>query len=134
MSAGTAKNWFRRVVWAGIAANLALAIPTIAAPSMMLELSGLPTATPELWVRFAGLLLVLLSTFYMPPAFDPDRYRAVAWLSVAARLAGVVFFLMEPAVYRPFALFDLTFFLPEALLLTLASRNAAGAPAPIATT
>ena len=31
---------------------------------------------------------------------DPDRYRANAWLAVVSRLAGVVFFLREPAAYR----------------------------------
>ena len=39
------------------------------------------------------LLLILLSVFYMPAAIDPDRYRTIAWLAVAARLAGVLFFL-----------------------------------------
>ena len=38
-----AGRWFRRVVWLGIVANVALAIPTIAAPDQMIEFSGLPT-------------------------------------------------------------------------------------------
>jgi hypothetical protein len=121
MSAEMAKRWFRRVMWVGIAANLALALPTIAAPSIMLDVARLPTATPELWVRFSGLLLVLLSVFYMAPAVDPDRYRASAWMSVGSRLAGVLFFMFEPE-YRLFGLFDLVFLVPEALLLMIASR------------
>ena len=104
MSAETAKRWFGRVMWVGIAANLALALPTMAAPSLMLDMSRLPTATPEMWVRFSGLLLVLLSVFYMAPALDPDRYRAAAWMSVGSRLAGVLFFMIE-SEYRLFGLF-----------------------------
>ena len=50
----TAGRWFRRVMWLGILANLALALPTIAAPDMMIEFTRLPTATPVLWPRFAG--------------------------------------------------------------------------------
>ena len=66
----TAGRWFRRVMWLGILANLALALPTIAAPDMMIELTRLPTATPVLWPRFAGLLLVILSVFYTPAGTD----------------------------------------------------------------
>lgn len=120
----TAGRWFRRVVWAGIAANLALALPTLAAPSALLALAGLPTATPDLWPRFSALLLVLLSVFYAPAGLDIDRYRATAWFAVGSRLAGAVFFLLEPADYRLFAYFDLAFFVPLAVLLTLAVRGA----------
>src|SRR5687767_3291944 len=112
----SAGRWFRRVMWLGIAANVALAIPTIAAPEQVVAFSQLPTVTPHLWVRFAGLLLILLSAFYAPAAVDPDRYRANAWLAVVSRLAGVVFFMGEP-VYRMFGLFDLVFLVPEAVLL-----------------
>lgn len=118
----TPGKWFRRVMWVGIAANLALALPTIAAPGFMIERTGLPTATPDLWPRFAGILLLLLSVFYMPAAANPDRYRANAWFAVASRLVGVVFFSFEPA-YRMFALFDGVFFVPLVILLWLATRG-----------
>ena len=129
VSAITAKRWFMRVVWVGIAANLALAFPTIAAPTMVIEMASLPTATPDLWPRFSGILLVLLSVFYMPAAIDPDRYRANAWFAVGARLVGVLFFVGEPA-YRMLALFDLVFFVPEAILLVLAVRGSAAVKSP----
>jgi hypothetical protein len=122
IAATTSGRWFSRIVWVGIVANLALALPSIAAPDQVVEFSRLPTVTPHVWVRFAGLLLVLLSAFYAPAAMDPDRYRASAWLTVGSRAAGVAFFLMEPAAYRMLALFDLVFFVPEALLLWLATR------------
>lgn len=119
----TAKRWFMRVVWVGIFANLALALPTLAAPAQLIAMASLPTATPDLWPRFAAVLLILLSLFYMPAATDPDRYRANAWFAVAARLVGVLFFLIEGPSYRMLALFDLVFFLPEAALLTLMVRG-----------
>jgi hypothetical protein len=128
IASSSAGRWFSRVVWLGIFANLALAIPTIAAPDQMVAFSQLPTVTPNLWARFAGLLLVLLSAFYAPAAIDPDRYRANAWLAVASRLAGVVFFFSEPAVYRVLGLFDLLFFVPQAALLFIATRGEASSP------
>ena len=118
----TAGRWFKRVMWIGIAANLALALPTLAAPAAIIAMASLPTATPDLWPRFSALLLVLLSVFYVPAGLDIDRYRATAWFAVASRLAGVVFFSVEPA-YRMFMYFDLAFLVPLAVLLTMAVRS-----------
>ena len=117
-----AATWFGRVMWLGIVANLALAIPTLIAPERMIAATGLPPATPLLWVRFSALLLILLSLFYMPAAMDPYRYPAVAWIAVASRAAGVVFFTPQ-ATYRMLGLFDLVFLVPEAILLTSAMRQ-----------
>src|SRR5687767_9547689 len=87
------ERWFKRVLWIGIAANLALAVPTLLAPEPLIALGRLPPAAPLLWPRLAALLLILLSLFYVPAGIDLDRFRPVAWLAVASRLAGVVFFL-----------------------------------------
>lgn len=122
VNASAAGRWFKRVVWVGIVANLALALPTIAAPAQMLAMSGLPTATPDLWPRFAGILLVLLSVFYMPAAIDPDRHRATAWFTIVSRLTGVVFFSFEPR-YLMLGLFDGVFLIPQAILLIIAVRG-----------
>ena len=118
----TAARWFRRVVWIGIAANVLLALPTIAAPSQMTAFAGLPTATPDLWPRFAGVTLILLSIFYIPAALDVDRYRIVAWFALLSRLTGFVFFMFEPG-YRLFGFYDLAFLVPQAVLLWLAVRG-----------
>jgi len=122
----TAGRWLKRVIWLGILANLALALPTLAAPDLMIDRVGLPTATPVLWPRFAGLLLVILSVFYTPAATDLDRYRIVAWFAIASRAAGVLFFLPQ-ATYRMLGLFDLVFLVPELLLLLVAINGATGA-------
>ena len=119
----TAGRWFRRVMWLGILANLALALPTIAAPDFMIDRVGLPPATPLLWPRFAGLLLVILSVFYTPAATDIDRYRIVAWFAIGSRAAGVLFFLPQPT-YRMFGLFDGIFLVPLLLLLLVAINGA----------
>ena len=121
----TAGRWFKRVMWLGILANLALALPTIAAPDFMIDRVGLPTATPVLWVRFSGLLLVILSVFYTPAATDIDRYRIVAWFAIGSRAAGVLFFLPQPT-YRMFGLFDGVFLIPLLLLLLVAINSTSG--------
>lgn len=123
MNPNTAARWFGRVMWVGIFANLALALPTIAAPTLMIDMMSLPTASPDLWPRFAAVLLVILSVFYMPAAVDVHRYRVPAWMAVASRATGVVFFLVEGSPYLMFALFDFVFFVPEAILLTIVARG-----------
>jgi hypothetical protein len=116
--------WFGRVMWLGIVANVALAIPTLVAPDRMLALSHLPAAQPLLWTRFAAWLLILLSALYIPGALDVQRYRATATLSVLSRLAGVLFFATQATEYWRLGGLDLVFFIPEAILLPLALRNA----------
>ena len=116
-------KWFRRVVWLGILANLALALPTLFLPDEMLAMFSLPSASPSMWPSFAALLLILLSLFYIP-ATRPLEYRPVAWLAVLARLAGVIFFCVFNRDYIAFGLLDLTFFIPESILLTLAIKQA----------
>ena len=119
-----AARWFMRVTWIGIAANLALATPTLLAPERMLTFSRLPPATPLLWLQFSALLLILLSAFYVPAALNPNKYRLVAWMAVGARLAGVVFFLgFQPREYNLFGYFDFVFFVPEVLLLAALARE-----------
>lgn len=105
-------------------ANLALAVPTLVAPERLMAMSGLPPAVPLLWPRFAALLLILLSIFYMPAGVDPVSYRVTAWTAVGARLAGVIFFIgFQAAEYHMLGYFDLIFFLPEVVLLTIGLRQ-----------
>jgi len=115
--------WFGRVVWVGILANFALALPTLLLPDEMLAMFSLPSASPSMWPSFAALLLILVSLFYIPAA-HPLRYRPVAWLAVMARLAGVTFFCIFHRDYIMFGLFDLVFFIPECTLLLLTIREA----------
>ena len=115
--------WFGRVVWLGILANFALAIPALFVPERVIAMANLPPAMPLLWPRFAAWLLILLSLFYMPGAIDPYKYRVTAWLSIVSRLAGVFFFwVTQPPEYRLLGTFDFVFLVPEAILLPIALK------------
>lgn len=117
--------WFSRAMWLGILADLVLGLPGIFVPNAVLAAAGQPLAleTP-VWPAFASLLLVLLALFYIPGASDPYRYRATAILSVLARTAGVVFFLLLwPGTYPAFGYLDLVMFLLQAPLLYLTLRR-----------
>ena len=114
--------WFGRIVWLGILANLVIGIPTVLLPGETLIAFGSPPAYPLLWPSFSGLLLILLSLFYIPAARQPLGNLLVSWLTVLARLAGVIFFLGFHRDYFLLGLFDLSYFVPEAILLSLAVR------------
>src|SRR5215475_668159 len=114
-----ALTWFKRLVWAGIVANVVLALICIAAPSRVLEFLRLDPATPLIWPRFAAFLLILLSGFYVIAARDPVDNRFAAIFTIACRFGGVAFFSIIGGRYIIFGLFDLCFGLPQAIALYL---------------
>lgn len=120
---------FRITVWIGVLVNFALALGAVFAPDWLLRSLGFDVAYPNIWPRFAGWLLILLSLFYIPGANDPIRYRANAVLSVCARFAGVAFFTGAVLLvgfstrYLLFAAVDLVFAVPTGILLWLAIRR-----------
>lgn len=86
-------DWFRRIVWLGIMANLFFAIPALFFPKVLNEWLGFAPEADTVWLRNAGILLVLLNLLYMPAASDPFRYSVYARLTVAARFIAAAFFL-----------------------------------------
>jgi hypothetical protein len=120
---------FRITVWVGVLVNISLALAAVFAPDWLLRTMGFDVAYPNIWPRFAGWLLILLSLFYIPGANDPNRYRANAVLSVCARFAGVAFFVGAVLLvgfstrYLMFAGLDLAFAVPTGLLLWKAVRR-----------
>lgn len=103
--------WFKRVVWAGIIADLILGIPAIFAPEIVLNLLGMRPTEDPVWTAFAAMILVLLGISYIPGANSPYRYRSIAWFSVLARPPGVIFFLyLYQDTYPAFGYLDLALF------------------------
>jgi hypothetical protein len=121
--------WFGRVVWIGVLANFMFSVPAILAPQLMLGFLNLEPAAPHIWVRFSGLLLVLLSLFYLPAAGNLYHYRANAYLAVFSRLAGTAFFATaiwgfgKSTAYLPLGLVDLVFGVVQGILLLLALKH-----------
>lgn len=83
------------IVLFGIALNLTFALPLLVCPRWVLGLFDIPAGPSTVWPQFAGGLLILLSVFYLPTAWDLDRYRIFAWLAIfPSRSFGVAFFLI----------------------------------------
>jgi hypothetical protein len=81
------RTWFKYVVWFGILANWSFAAFVLFVdPARLLERLHLGPVNNTIWIVNYSVLLALLSCFYIPAASDPLRYRANAWLLIAARL------------------------------------------------
>jgi hypothetical protein len=79
------------LIWIGIVANMAFALPLLFCPSVILAFFGIPD-DPAAWPRLSGLLLGIVSIFYIPATIDIDRYRLIAWLAVfPSRTFGTIF-------------------------------------------
>jgi hypothetical protein len=78
---------FFLVVWLGILGNWAFAaIVLFFDPNRLLARLTLGPVESTVWLFNYSVLLAILSCFYVPAATNPIRYRANAWLLVAARL------------------------------------------------
>ena len=122
----TYAKWFGRVVWVGIIGNILYGLLGLFAPDTLFALFSLEPASPTVWVRDAGLFVILLSLFYIPAAQDPVRYRYYAWLLVIARLSYVVFWFVGVVVWPDFGpeylklgVIDLAISIPQVILLFL---------------
>jgi hypothetical protein len=90
--AAAAAPRFKTVMWLGIAANVVVALTSIVWTEAVLNFLGLEMAQPLVWPRFACVLLILLSIFYVQSAVDPLVHRYSAVVAVICRFAGVAFF------------------------------------------
>lgn len=85
---------FQAVVALGILINVAMAIPSIISPRWTLAALSLPpilSFKAEVWMRYAGALLLALSIMYVPAAVNPSRHRFNASVAVIAQLGFGLF-------------------------------------------
>jgi hypothetical protein len=122
-------KWFGRVVWLGIIVNMFFVISCFFFPEKMCALLHLKQPDPIIWVRTSGMLLFIISIFYIPAAMDPFRYRATAIMHIIpSRACGSSFFLYSVLVrgqekgFLSIALVDLFFGVVSAILLYLAFK------------
>lgn len=94
--------WIARhslLVWLGIALNLFFVFMLLIDPAMLLALFKIPV-DGSIWPRFAGLLLLIITIFYIPATIDLERYRVIAWMAVfPSRSFGAIFFFLAVFVF-----------------------------------
>lgn len=91
--------WHTRLVLTGIAVNLLFVIGLCFFTGPLLDFLDIPLEQ-LIWARASGMLLFIISMFYLPPTWDLDRYRAVAWLAIfPSRSFGATFFTIAVFVF-----------------------------------
>ena len=83
-----ARKWFHVATIIGVLINiLGMALPFIFAPQWFLDWLHLPGGGGSvIWMRQAGLLLLLISILYLPGGRDPFRYHLNAKFSILVRM------------------------------------------------
>ena len=124
------------VTWVGIVLNMLFVFPLVLAPDWILKVLNL-YLEPTLWARISGMLLFIISVFYIPAAANLKRYRANAWIAILpSRVFGSTFFFLAvfvfgfPLGYLPIAFVDLTIFFLQ-LLILLSIRRVERGRAPL---
>ena len=125
--------WFRRTTWLGIWINWAFALPALCFPEALAAVLGMGGLNSTIWLRNAGLLVALLTLFYIPAARDPVGLATIARRSVLARFLAGAFWLIliwclgEPSILYLFAAGDLGVGLLQLLTLHPVLHPASGA-------
>lgn len=110
-----------RVIWTGIGINMLFVIPLFFFPTTLFALLGIPL-TDTILARASGMLLFIISVFYIPAAWDVDRYRANAWFHcIPSRLCGATYFTVMVLIFKA-PLGYLSIAIVDALFLVLVLR------------
>jgi len=124
-------TWYGRTVFVGIVVNMFFVIACFFLPRQTFVLLHMKQPDPIIWVRTSGMLLFIISVFYIPGAIDPFRYRATAIMHIIpSRACGSSFFIYSVAFrgqepgFLSIALVDLFFGVVSAVFLFLAFRTA----------
>jgi hypothetical protein len=101
-SSSTVSVWIVRhtiLLWFGIFLNALFIIPFLFFPQWMLDLFRIPL-DQLIWARASAGLLMIISTFYVPPAVDFGRYRVNAYIAVfPSRTFGATFFFFAVVLF-----------------------------------
>lgn len=90
----TALRWFRVAIGVGFVANMLFALPALFAPRLLEGFLEVGTTNTRHWLQNVGILLVIISTMYIPVIRDPFRYIFITYLAIAGRFAAGVLFLL----------------------------------------
>jgi len=121
--------WFRLLVAVGGIANLAFALPAFLYPPFLGELIDVGPIEQTVWLRNVAILLVIITTFYIPAILDPFRYLFNDYVLIVGRFSAGLFFLVlvltagYPGGFLVLALSDLGLSTVQALLFMFVLRD-----------
>lgn len=114
---------FRATLVLGFVVNMIFAVPALFTPRLIESMFEVGTTNAPWWLQNVGLLLVIISSMYIPAAIDPFRYIFIAFLAIAGRFSAGLLFLLGvlgmnfPPGFETLAGTDLILSSVQALLL-----------------
>lgn len=104
---------FKRWLTLAIIANLLVGLALLLAPLSAVQMIGIDAVYPDIWVRYVGLFLIILTLSYIPIRIMPAVYLPLAFYAVILRVLFVMFFLYAAVAanggFLWFALYDIVF-------------------------
>ena len=97
---------FKRALVIAMVANVVVGLVELLFPGFVIEFLGLPPALSPVWVRYAGLFLIVLTGTFLPVWLFPEANRYLAHYVIALRFVFAVFFLFAGGGFLWFALYD----------------------------
>lgn len=85
---------FRATLVLGFVVNMIFAVPALFTPRLIESMFDVGTTNSPWWLQNVGLLLVIISSMYIPAAIDPFRYIFIAFLAIAGRFSAGLLFLL----------------------------------------
>ena len=87
-------GWASVVLWIGVPPNLYFAIPAFFFPHFIVKRTSLRPLVETVWLRNAGLLILIITAGHVVAAIDPERFQAVAWLTVGGRISAGIYWVI----------------------------------------
>lgn len=87
-------TWASVVLWLGIPPNLYFAFPAFFFPIYGARRTSSRSLAETVWLRNTGLLIFIITAGHVVAAIDPERFQAVAWLTVGGRLSAGVYWVV----------------------------------------
>jgi hypothetical protein len=100
---------FKRALVIAMVANVLVGLVELLFPGFVIEFLGLPPALSTVWVRYAGLFLIVLTGTFLPVWLFPEANRYLAHYVIALRFVFAIFFVFAGGGFLWFALYDLVF-------------------------
>lgn len=127
-------RWWRVLVLAGVAVNVASGLFALLRPHSLQRTMGLERLEGTAWLRLAGLMLVDVSIFSAIAAWRPTRWTVLSHLISFERLGSGLFSLQvahsnpmqsstRPRAFLPLGIFDTTVSVTGIVLLFLGLRR-----------
>jgi hypothetical protein len=87
-------GWASVVLWLGVPPNLYFAFPAFFFPAYAVKRTSLNPLLETVWLRNAGLLIFIITAGHIVAAIDPERFQAVAWLTVGGRFTAGIYWVI----------------------------------------